>query len=489
LKKLKIALVWPKGFDRHYVIPLSLGYLKSNADPALFDVHIFDCVLLDLDAQSAEFKTMLADFSPDVVGVSSWSPMFNEALGIIKLAKAMNPDVVTVIGGAHASSYPRKVMAHPEIDFLMRGEAELSFSELLTSIHQGRSDFGSINGLVYRDDAEDLQENSLEYLEDLDLIKFPDYQSIQLDAYIKGGYKWNSPETRNAPIWVTRGCPYRCTFCAAPELNGRPIRTHSVEYMVNWVQHLKKQYDIQWFNIIDDNFTFNWRYAAEFCQTFIDLRLDGVGFGTPNGIRLQKGSPDLWRLMKKAGWRSLNVAPESGSQRVLDIMKKDLDLQIVPDIVKDIRAAGLKVQAYFIIGYPGENISDLMDTQKFIHTCRFNFVFMNNFQPLPGTPVYDDLVRKGEISDGLLPENYSDGIRAYTPPEFEGFNFPKFILRTYLMMVIRDPLNFPYMLKIFGPGLLAKKILSNVLAMLKGGRFSPPTKTVDQPANTLSDVS
>jgi anaerobic magnesium-protoporphyrin IX monomethyl ester cyclase len=489
LKKLKIALVWPQGFDRHYVIPLALGYLKSNADPELFDIRIIDCVLLGLDARSEKLKAIIQDFSPDIVGVSSWSPMFNEALSILKLAKFINPDIVTVIGGAHASSYPQKVMAHLEIDFLMRGEAELSFPALLAHVQQGSSSFDDVNGLVYRNANGELLENPLEYLEDLDLIKYPDYLAIQLEAYIAHGYKWNSPENRNAPIWVTRGCPYRCTFCAAPELNGRPIRTHSVEYMVDWIQHLYDEYGILWFNIIDDNFTFNWRYATRFCETFIDLGLEGVGFGTPNGIRLQKGSPELWQLMKKAGWRSLNVAPESGSQRVLDIMKKDLDLRIVPEIVKDIRAAGLKVQAYFIIGYPGEEIEDLLETEKFIHTCRFNFVFLNNFQPLPGTPVYDDLVRKGEIKDGLLPENYSDGVRAYTPVEFAEFNFPKFILRTYLQMVIKDPLNLPYMLSFFPPALLVEKVISNVIAMFRGGGYVPPPRTVDQPTSPASDIS
>ena len=117
------------------------------------------------------------------------------------------------------------------------------------------------------------------------------------------------------------------------------------------------------------------------------------------------------------------------------------------------------------------------------------FVFLNNFQPLPGTPVYDDLVRKGEIKDGLLPENYSDGVRAYTPVEFAEFNFPKFILRTYLQMVIKDPLNLPYMLSFFPPALLVEKVISNVIAMFRGGGYVPPPRTVDQPTSPASDIS
>jgi hypothetical protein len=224
---------------------------------------------------------------------------------------------------------------------------------------------------------------------------------------------------------------------------------------------------MHWLNIIDDNFTFNWRFAMKFCDAVIDLNLDRLGFGTPNGIRLQKGDPELWMLMKKAGWRSLNVAPESGSQAVLDIMKKDMDISIVPKIVEEIRDAGLWVQAYFIIGYPGETVEDIVQTSKLIRRCKFNFVFLNNFQPLPGTPVYDQLVADGEIEDGLLPQNYSDGSRAYTPENLKDFNFAMFVLKTYLMMVLRDPMNLPYMLRIFGVKMVFRKLLSNIVGVFK----------------------
>jgi radical SAM superfamily enzyme YgiQ (UPF0313 family) len=469
MSDLRVALVWPKGFDAHYVIPIALGYLKSNVDAAKYDVRIIDCSLRGIDANSAEFRDELEAFAPHIVGVSTWSPTFKEALEVLRVAKSSIPGVTTLAGGAHPSSYPERVMEHEEVDFIFRGEADLSFPVFLDQFCRPLPDYGSVKGLTYRDPGGGgLILNDMERKDDLDVITMPDYDSIDLDGYIASGYRWNTPAKRNAPIWVTRGCPYRCTFCAAPDLNGRPIRTHSVEYMVDWVKYLYHEKGIRWFNIIDDNFTFNWRYAMEFCRAIIALDLPGIGFGTPNGIRLQKGSPELWLLMKRAGWRSLNVAPESGSQKVLNIMKKDLDIEIVPKVVNDIRAAGLKVQAYFIIGYPGEAPVDLEETSDLIKRCRFNFVFLNNFQPLPGTPVYDDLVAKGEIEDGLLPQNYSDGSRAYTPKEFEGFNFPRFILKTYLLMVLRDPFNLPYMIRIFSPGMIAVKVFRNFVGMFAG---------------------
>jgi hypothetical protein len=171
--------------------------------------------------------------------------------------------------------------------------------------------------------------------------------------------------------------------------------------------------------------------------------------------------------MKQAGWKSLIIAPESGSQRVLKLMKKHLDLSLVPPAVKDIKKAGLTVQGLFLIGYPGETLEDVKKTSEFIKKCRFNFIFLNVFQPLPGTPVYQELVAKGEIQDGLLPNNYSEGTRSYVTKDLVGFNFPFFVLKTYVLLALRDPLNIPNLFSFFDKKFLAKKLFANFSGMLK----------------------
>jgi anaerobic magnesium-protoporphyrin IX monomethyl ester cyclase len=235
--------------------------------------------------------------------------------------------------------------------------------------------------------------------------------------------------------------------------------------MVDWVEFLYHQRGVRWLNIIDDNFTYDKKFAKAFCLAMIDLNLPDLKFGTPNGIRMERGDVELWGLLKQAGWETIVLAPESGSQDTLDEMKKDLDFAIVPRIVSELKDAGLKVQAFFILGYPGETMEDIKKTSKFITDCRFNFIFMNNFQPLPGTPIYDDLVSQGQIEDGLMPINYSDGVRVYTPPGLKNFNFPMFVLRKYLSIMLRDPLNIPYMFTLFHPLILVKKVSKNIFGM------------------------
>ena len=323
-------------------------------------------------------------------------------------------------------------------------------------------------------------------------IKFPDYDSIRLEYYTRHGYRWNCPPKINAPIWVTRGCPYRCGFCAAPDLNGKPVRSHSIPYMMEWIKYLYFQRGVRWVNILDDNFTFHKKYAKEFCRAVIDLNLKGLRFGTPNGIRMERGDKELWELMKQAGWKMLLIAPESGSEKTIKRMDKDLDLKIVPRVVKEIREAGLKVQGFLILGYPGESEEDLLATRELILTCNFNFVFMASFQPLPGTPIYKELVANKELIDGVLPHHYSDGTRVYMPDTLKEFNFPKFILLTHLLMMVSNLRNIPYhlslMFKLFSPRQVLKKVAAiffySLLPKKQSGKtiiFSP-TLQQDQPS-------
>jgi radical SAM superfamily enzyme YgiQ (UPF0313 family) len=483
IRAKKIALIWPKGFDPTYSIPLPYGYLKSNIDESRYEIRIFDNTILNRLATDQLFKQDLQAFDPDLVGVSTWSPMSIEALDCLKVAKEINPEVITCIGGAHATSYHEKIVGAKGVDFLFRGEADLSFSVFLEQLEKQDPKFSKVKGLVYRG-REGVVANDLDREDDLDKIKIPDYDSIQLDYYVRNGYRWNCPPKINAPVWITRGCPYRCGYCAAPQLNGKPVRSHSIPYMMEWIKYLYFQREVRWVNILDDNFTFHKKYAKEFCRAVIGLNLKGLRFGTPNGIRMERGDKELWRLMKQAGWKTIMVAPETGSEKTIKRMDKDLDLKIVPRVVKEIREAGLKVQGFLILGYPGESEEDLLATRKLVLKCKFNFVFLASFQPLPGTPIYRELVENKELPEGLLPYSYSDGTRTYMPDDLKKFNFPKFILRTHLLMMVNNPRNLPYhlslMFKLFSPRQVLKKIILiffySLFPQRQGGKtliFSP----------------
>ena len=212
---MKIALIWPKGFDTNYVLPLAFGYLKSNIDQNKYDIKIIDCSLRNLDFNSPVLRQEIVDFDPDVAAVSCWSTTYLEAINILAAVKSINQDIVTVIGGVHATTYPDRTMEHGEVDFLFRGEAELSFPVFMDELANENPKYENVLGLTYRSNGSIIK-NPPERRDNIDEITWPDYDAIDLEGYIKSGYRLHTPIKRNAPIWVTRGCPYRCTFCTAP---------------------------------------------------------------------------------------------------------------------------------------------------------------------------------------------------------------------------------------------------------------------------------
>lgn len=443
MEKTKIVLVYPRGGNIKQGIPLAFAYLKSNTDDSKYDIKIIDCTLDDIAPTSSDFADRIKQINPEVVGVYSWSYNFPEALMVLKTVKQINPSITTIFGGPHATVFAEKVIKNKEIDFVFRGEAELSFLAFLDEIKKTNPDFSKVKGLVYRDEKGEAILNEIARIENPDDVKIPDYSAINLERYIEKGYSYQNSKERSAPIWATRGCPYRCAFCSVPSVSGRKIRRHSIEYMIQWLKFLYTEYDIRGFVIIDDNFTFDIEYAKAFCKEVIKLGYKDIEFNCPNGIRMQRGNYELWSLMRQAGWRRLVVAPESGSERVLQTLRKDLNLKKVPDIVKDIKRAGLEAHGFFMIGCPGETREDLKETESFIRKCKFDAISIANFQPMPGTPIYDELVAKKEITSDTLPTLFADiRHRSYVPPALKDFDFAKFADRLeFIVESVDNPMK------------------------------------------------
>lgn len=458
---MKIGMLWPQGLEIFYSIPLGLAYIISSLDNSCNQIELYDFNLTNTTPDSKEFHDFLARFQPDLVGISTWSMSYMQSMQALHVVKEVNPRIITIIGGPHASVYPDKTIENFQVDYLFRGEAEKSFPIFIDELSKGdQADFSGVKGLVYRKNGKIIK-NEPDFSISLDEIPIPNYDLINLDEYLKKGYRYNARE-RNAPILLTRGCPYNCGFCSAPIINGKQIRYNSLEYTIKWVNYLYHEKKIRHINIIDDNFTFHVNFAKDFCRMVIELNLPGLKFGTPNGIRIQKSDLELFYLMKKAGWERIMIAPESGSERILKLMKKGLNLDIIPEKVKEIKKAGLKVHAFFIIGYPGETEDDIKQTEKFIKQCFFDSITISNFQPLPGTPIYNWLVEDDQISDSLLPSGYTTGERPYTPKELKDFNFSKFILKMHFIMIIKNPKYLIFMFSEYNPIQVLKRIASNI---------------------------
>lgn len=401
---MKVLLIWPFGGYDGATVPLCYIYLI----PMLRKTHqvkLLDCALYDIHPDSEEFVKTIKDFKPDVVGISAWTIHKRMATLTLKKVKEIDKNIVTIAGGPHFTGSADYSLKTDEgiIDYVLKGEAEFTFKQFLDTISKSNfadDDLKKIDGLCFVKSDGTVSETPMTFPPSLDDFGQPDYSVINIHAYLKKGYFYRIHKKMHAPILSTRGCPYTCDYCAAPYLNGRGVRKHSLVYLKKLIENLYDNYGIRHFNIIDDNFTFDTFYAKAFCKMIIDNkhRFKGISFGTPNGIRIDRTDQQLFYLMKAAGWERLMVAPESGSPKVLERMAKHLDLRIVPEKVRQIQKAGLEVEAFFIIGHPGEDKKTIEETRQFIKDVRFDMASFYAFQPLPGTPIYDQLVRMGSVS-------------------------------------------------------------------------------------------
>lgn len=398
---MKILLVWVSNNNQLIpnLLPLGLGYLASNL-PKNYQVKMWDGILNRYSDD--DLLAEIDSYKPDVIGFSVWNFNIKQVSYLVKIIKEKYPQIYQVIGGVSASGYREEILNIIDVNYVFTGEGEKPFADFLRIIDQGKLSCESlkkINGLIFKDKQKGIVINHLSWFS-LKRIKNCDYNFINLNKYLENGFYYGifPKGIRTVLIATTRGCPFSCQFCTARSINGQKIRTRSVKAITEEIRDLYLKYNIRGFNIIDDNFTFNFKFAKAVCRNILKLRLADTFFSNPNGVKFEYLDEELLNLMKNTGWRNLYFAPESGSKKIRQSMKKPFNITLFEEKVRLVKRIGLNLYGFFIIGYPGEKILDIKKTVDF--ACRYPFdgVVISCFKPLPGSPVYQKLIKRREIS-------------------------------------------------------------------------------------------
>ncbi|MFH1210169.1 MAG: radical SAM protein [archaeon] len=407
--KLNILLVKPPQKTNEVQPPLGLGYLAS-AVKDISNVKILDCIKENYSIKDY-FSFLLKNKDINVVGFQCYTVDLNTVKELIKITRNNIKDVVIILGGPHVSLDPIGSMNYLMPDFCFCGEAEIGFTNLIKKLSGVNINFKDVPGLVYKENnrikinENKLVENLDEYEIDWELFSIEEYPLAPHGAFCK--------QYPIAPLIVTRGCPFQCNYCGAHLISGRKIRAHSVDYVINQIEFLHKKYHIKEIHIEDDNFTINRKFVVEFCNKLINKNL-GITFTFPNGIRLDTLDSDMIKLMKRAGLYAVSVGIESGSDRILRLMNKNLTTSKIKEKVDLLTNEGLDVVGFFIVGYPGETINDINKTIDFACLLKLKRATFSAFKPFPGTLIYNELVKKGEIKE-LRFEDFSLDKVAWSP--------------------------------------------------------------------------
>lgn len=445
---MKVLLVRPvtsSDVVLNVVPPIGLGYLATALRKNNIKVELVDCVLKGMD--HAALTDYAVQSKPDIVGFSMFSHDLPSVSKSTRLIKEVLPNVTILLGGPHPSAMPQETLnIIKHAGFLFKGEAENGLPKLVRYLgHDASVKLSDIPGLYWRE-GENILCNSQDFCEDLDSFSFPSWDLHDPRIYPPAPQGMIFKNLPLAPVMITRGCPFDCTFCAAHTIMGKKIRFRSLDNAIKEVEYLYNNYGVREIHILDDNFTLSKQYAKDFCNRLIDTKLK-ITWCCPNGIRIDSLDEELVYLMKKSGCYYISIGIESGSPRILEDMKKGLTREKIKRQIRLVKKQGLAVNGFFILGYPGETIRDINMTIDFAKNLDLTRAAFFNFIPLPGTCIYGRLLQKGEL-EKLSWDKMFEAYISYSPKGISKTTLKSLQRKAHLEFYLRPKIFFRLMLSL-----------------------------------------
>ncbi|MGE5786194.1 MAG: B12-binding domain-containing radical SAM protein [Myxococcales bacterium] len=388
-------LDWIKGGNLYvapFEPPLGLAYLSSALKAAGDDVTLLDMQGELMD--SAELERRIRELQPDLVGITAMTPTLPEALRVAEIVRASVSSTKIVLGGVHPTLDPESVLANPAVDFVIRGEGEVALAELALAIETD-GDLDWVDGLSRRENGAIHVRPKARPIADMDDLPLADYDAFPIERYIE--HNAHLRNMRGISMLISRGCPYRCTFCAVHQTMGRKWRPRSPDRVVDQIIDLRDRFGIEgvWFK--DSIFNINRQWVERFSEQMVSRKVN-VTFQALTRVDLIR-EPEL-ELLVRAGLTQLDLGIEAGSERILAKLHKGITPARIRTQVA-LAKKHVKVFGFFMIGIPGETEDDVLRTFELAKELELDRWTWSIYSPLPGSALYDELVRDGRV----LPSN------------------------------------------------------------------------------------
>lgn len=395
--------------------PIGLLYIAAVLIKRKYDVHIFDSILEGYGnveninnthilhgSRIEDIKKAILNYNPDVIGITCpFTQKESKFFEICSLVRQIIPTCTIVCGGIHPSFFPSRFLKTGLIDYVVLGEGDFRFADLLDSLN-GLNDFNNLDGIGFKDkkgNIKIIKEQSK--IQNLDTIPLPARNIIKMKKYIDicTPFAPFPQKSRVAQILTSRGCPYNCIFCSSINFWGRKFRARSVNNIMLEINELVTKYGIQEIQFLDDNLTLDRNRAIELFHRMIPYKLKWC---TPNGLSVNTLDANMLGLMAKSGAYQITLGIESGSKYVLDkIINKKIDLDKIPKLVKAAHDNNILVHALFIVGFPGETKEQIQRTFDFAKKIDVDSVSFFVATPLPGSRLYKYCLEKRYINEDI----------------------------------------------------------------------------------------
>jgi len=437
--------------------PLGIALLAAITRKNGYETSILDAAALKLNYDKTVERIL--ESSPDVLGITSTTLTIHNAADIARMVKEKDSRIKIVLGGPHITSCPSETMSYfSEFDVGVVGEGEITVLELFRCFKDGL-DLGDCKGLVFRNNNTAVFTGRRDFVEDLDKLPLPAWDLLPDMAK----YYQPAADSLNrfpATLLVTsRGCPGQCVFCENSMFGAR-MRGYSAEYIVNMIEHLQKNYGIRDIFFEDDNFFAFKRRTKDFCRMLKEKKID-ITFSVMG--RADMVNPEILRSLKEVGCWQVGFGCESGSQKILDNINKNIKVEQIERALKMSREAGLKIKGLFMIANFGETKETIEETISFIKRVPMDDFHINCFTPLPGTAAarlaahygrFDPDWRKANMisPDNFIPNGFTyEEVLRYHKKVYRVFYLRPRIILYYLSKMIKSKELF---LKVFR-GMLA----------------------------------
>ena len=380
-------------------MPIGLYYIGALLKENNYDVEILNWH--DINETPQKIKETFIEKKPDVIGFSIVHANRWGAIDIARIAKQLDPDVKIVFGGVGATFLWEHLLTYfKEIDFAVIGEGEYTFLSLIKCFQKncfdktGHENIKNIKGIAFRKDGKAVKNKPADKIQNLDELPVP-------AKYFKYQH-----------VALTRGCPGNCTFCGSPKLWGHKVRFHSADYFVQQIELLYEK-GVTFFYFSDDTFTFKKDLMIEVCKKIIERGLQIVWVAIS---RVNHVSEEILCWMRKAGCIQISYGVESGSEKIRDLLNKNIKTDQIKTAFALTTKYGILPRAYFIYGCPGESRDTIQETIDLIHEIKPLAAIFYILDIFPGTALYSDFKKRAKQTDNVWLKRVEDIMYFETDP-------------------------------------------------------------------------
>ncbi len=365
-----------------YIPPLSLLSVAAILEKEGVDVQ-----LLDMEAEGltySEAKEIIIKYSPDLLGFTLSTSSFHPILRWIKKFK-QDLCIPVIAGGVHVASYPEETMSHPEIDYLVIGEAEIPLPEFIRAFQKKDKKFNGIKSIGYRENGRVFIDRTRQYIKEIDSIPLPPRHLIKNELYA------NILTRRKnfTAMLSSRGCPYRCAFCDQK----MPLyRARSPQNFIEEIKYNYERFNIREFDIYDSTFTADKKRVIDICEL---IRKNGIDVNWTIRSRVDSVNENVLDALKSAGCHTIMYGIESSDPEILKRMRKGISPDLVRKIVSYTKKIGMEILGFFMFGFPGETKQTIEKTIQFSLDLPLDYVQYSVLVPFADTEIYEYYIKNG----------------------------------------------------------------------------------------------